>query len=116
MKFKIDTREKFHVITLQETALAANMTAELENCLLSFLQNDVKNLLLSLKDIQNIDNAAAESLVKIQQLFYEQDASIDDNGLLELVNLTPTQSEAADIIQMEQIERELMDGESEEFE
>jgi anti-anti-sigma factor len=129
MKFKIDTREKFHVITLQETALAANMTAELENCLLSFLQNDVKNLLLSLKDIQNIDNAAAESLVKIQQLFYEQDASIvicelqsqvekelDDNGILELVNLTPTQSEAADIIQMEQIERELMDGESEEFE
>src|SRR5580698_1829564 len=105
MKFKIDTREKFHVITLQETAIAANMTAELENCLLPFLQNDVKSLLLSLKDIENIDNAAAECLVKIQQRFYENDASfvicelqtqvereLDENGILELINITPTQS------------------------
>jgi anti-anti-sigma factor len=124
MKFKIDTREKFHVITLQETALAANMTAELENCLLPFLQNDVKNLLLSLKDIENIDNAAAECLVKIQQSFYDKYASfvicemksrvekeLDENGILELINLTPTLSEAMDIVQMEGIERELMDEE-----
>jgi anti-anti-sigma factor len=122
MKFKIDTREKFHVITLQETAIAANMTAELENCLLPFLQNDVKSLLLSLKDIENIDNAAAECLVKIQQRFYENDASfvicelqtqvereLDENGILELINITPTQSEAIDIIQMESIERELFE-------
>jgi anti-anti-sigma factor len=124
MKFKIDTREKFHVITLQESALAANMTADLENCLVPLLQNDVKNLLLSLKDIENIDNAAAECLVKIQQRFYENDASfvicelkepveesLDQMNILELINLTPTQSEAADIIQMEIIERELMDEE-----
>jgi anti-anti-sigma factor len=125
MKFKIDTREKFHVITLQETAIAANMTAELENFLLPFLQNDVKSLLLSLKDIENIDNAAAECLVKIQQRFYENDASfvicelqtqvereLDENGILELINLTPTQSEAIDIIQMESIERELFDDDN----
>ena len=122
MKFKIDTREKFHVITLQETALAANMTAELENCLLPFLQNDAKSLLLSLKDIENIDNAAAECLVKIQQRFYENNASfvicelqsqvereLDENGILELINLTPTLSEGIEIIQMESIERELLD-------
>ena len=127
MKFKIDTREKFHVITLQETALAANMTAELENRILPFLQNDVKNLLLSLKDIENIDNAAAECLVKLQQRFYENDASfvicelqsqvekgLDENGILELINLTPTQSEAIDIIQMEGIEREMLDEEASE--
>jgi hypothetical protein len=28
------------------------------------------------------------------------------------MNTTPTESEAADIVQMEEIERELMDGES----
>jgi anti-anti-sigma factor len=122
MKFKIDTREKFHVITLQETALAANMTADMEDCLLPFLQNDVKNLLLSLKDIENIDYAAAEYLVNIQQVFYDHDASFvicelqeqveknfDEIGILELINVTPTQTEAMDIIQMEEIERELMD-------
>src|SRR5580700_4663513 len=109
MKFKIDTREKFHVITLQETALAANMTADMEVCLLPFLQNDVKNLLLSLKDIENIDYAAAECLVNIQQVFYDHDASfvicelqeqveknLDEIGILELINLTPSRTEAID--------------------
>ncbi|MBS1598622.1 MAG: anti-sigma factor antagonist [Bacteroidetes bacterium] len=124
MKFKIDTREKFHAITIQEISLAANMTEELDKCLLSLLQNDVKNLVLVLKDIETIDIAAAEHLVATQQTFYENNASfvicelnksiekkLDDEGLLELMNITPTESEAYDIVQMEEIERELLDEE-----
>jgi anti-anti-sigma factor len=122
MRFKIDTREKFHAITIQETTLAANMTEELDKCLLALLQNDVKNVVLILKDIQTIDIAAAEHLVATQQTFYENNASfvicelnkeiekkLDDEGLLELMNITPTESEAYDIVQMEEIERELLD-------
>ena len=60
MQFKIDTKEKFHVITLPGPAITATMTEELADCLLPYLQNDVKNLVLILKDIQSIDNAAAE--------------------------------------------------------
>jgi anti-anti-sigma factor len=121
MKFKIDTREKFHAITINEPVLAANMTAELNKCLLGFQQNGVKNLVLVMKDIKTIDNAAAEYLVKIQQSFYENNASfvicalnpeveksLDEDGLLELMNTTPTESEAGDIVQMEAIERELL--------
>jgi len=122
MKFKIDTREKFHAITILETTLAANMTEELDKSLLSQLQNDVKNVVLILKDIQSLDIAAAEHLVATQQTFYENNASfvicqinksiekkLDDEGLLELMNTTPTESEAYDIVQMEEIERELLD-------
>jgi anti-anti-sigma factor len=122
MKFKIDTREKFHAITIQETTLAANMTEELDKCLLALLQNDVNNVVLILKDIQTIDIAAGEHLVATQQTFYENNASfvicelnkeiekkLDDEGLLELMNVTPTASEAYDIVQMEEIERELLD-------
>ncbi len=121
MKFKIGTREKFHAITVNEPVLAANMTAELRECLASAPQNGVKHVVLNLKDIESIDNAAAEELVKIQQNFYESNASfvicelqpdvekfLDDDGLLELMNVTPTQSEAGDIVQMEEIERELL--------
>jgi anti-anti-sigma factor len=122
MKVKIDTREKFHAITIQESSLAANMTADIDKCLLPLLQNDVKNIVLILKDIQTIDIAAAEHLVATQQTFYENNASfvicelnktiekkLDEEGLLELMNITPTESEAGDIVQMEEIERELMD-------
>ncbi|HKZ65208.1 MAG TPA: STAS domain-containing protein [Chitinophagaceae bacterium] len=121
MKVKIDTKERFHAITLPGNSLSATMTEELGACLLPYLQNDVKNVVLILKDIQNIDNAAAETLVSIQQTFYENNASfvicevqkpveefLDKNELLELMNVTPTESEAWDIVQMEDIERELL--------
>ena len=124
MKVKIDTREKYHAITITENAIAANMTEEMDKCLLPLLQNDVKCVVLILKDIQTIDNAAAEHLVGIQQRFYEHNASfvicelspgveevLDQSGLLELMNVTPTEIEAGDIVQMEEIERELLDEE-----
>src|SRR5450432_3391651 len=75
MEVKIDTKEKFHAITLPGPSLSATMTEELAGCLLPYLQNDVKNLVLVLKDIQSMDNAAAEKLLYIQQKFYENNAS-----------------------------------------
>jgi len=124
MKVKIDTKERFHAITLPGDSLSATMTEELGACLLPYLQNDVKNVVLILKDIQNIDIAAAEKLVSIQQRFYESNASfvicelrkpvedfLDKNELLELMNVTPSESEAWDIVQMEEVERELLGGE-----
>ncbi len=123
MQVKIDTREKFHAITILESVLAANMTEALEQCLLPFLQKEVKNVVLILKDIREVDDAAAECLVRIQQGFYDESASfviceltpeveksLEDNGLLELMNVTPTESEAWDIVHLEEVERELLNG------
>jgi len=126
MEVKIDTKEKFHVITLLQAELSATMTEEFSDRLLPFLQTDVKNVVLNLKELQDIDNISAENLVKVQQKFYEAGASLvicelrpqveeflDKGQLLEMMNITPTESEAWDIIQMEEIERELLDGEAE---
>ncbi|HVW61582.1 MAG TPA: STAS domain-containing protein [Puia sp.] len=123
MQVKIDTKEKFHAITINESNLAANMTASLEQCLLPILERDVKNVVLILKDTQILDPAAAECLVRIQQSFYDAgssfvvceltpavEKSLEDSGLLELMNVTPTESEAWDIVQMEELERELLNG------
>jgi anti-anti-sigma factor len=122
MEVKTNTKEKFHVITLPGPSLSASMTDELGGCLMPYLQNDVKNVVLNLEDIRDIDNAAAEKLVSIQQRFYENSASfvicelqtnveefLDQSELLEMMNVTPTESEAWDIVQMEEIERELLD-------
>lgn len=131
MQVKIDTKEKFHAITVPGPILSATMTEELEDILSPYLQNgaqqpdgQVKNVVLILQDIQNMDYAAASKLVEIQQKFYEYNASfvicalqkqveefLDKSELLELMNATPTESEAWDIVQMEEIERELLDGE-----
>ena len=128
MEVKIDTKEKFHVITLSQPELSATMTEELSDRLVSFLQSGTKNIVLNLKELRSIDNISAENLVKVQQKFYENNASfvicqlqaqvedyLDKDQLLEMMNITPTETEAWDIIQMEEIERELLDGDSTEF-
>lgn len=120
---KIDTKEKFHVITLSEPHLSATMTEELSDRLVSFLQSANKNVVLNLKELHSLDNISAETLVKVQQKFYENNVSfvicelrpeveafLDKENLLEIMNITPTESEAGDIVQMEEIERELLDG------
>jgi len=124
MKVKTDTKEKFHVITVQEAGLSAVMAAELTDLLLTYLQNDVKNIILNLKELQSLDEVAAEKLVKLQQNFYEKNSSfvfcemqkavegfLDSVNLLEMMNTTPTESEAMDIVQMEEIEREFLSEE-----
>ena len=121
MEVKINTKEKFHAITVAESTISATMTEELSACLLPYLQNDVKNVVLILKDIETMDDAAAIALVNIQQKFYENNASfvicelqkpverfLEEKELFDLMNITPTESEAWDIVQMEEIEREFL--------
>ncbi len=122
MKVKISTNGKFHAITVLEPILAANMTAALQHLCEPFLTQDVKNLLLNLKDIQKMDSAAAHVLLELRNLFFTNRASFvlcelqpsvkkyfEQNEQFELLQIAPTQSEASDIIFMEEIEREFTD-------
>ncbi|HEV7621510.1 MAG TPA: STAS domain-containing protein [Flavisolibacter sp.] len=124
MEVKTDTKEKFHVIRVETPELSANMAAELNSQLLELLKDTIKNVVMNLKDVKTMDEEAGEILVRTQQKFYEEDASLvfceldknletflDGRELLELMNITNTESEAYDIIQMEEIERDLLDDE-----
>lgn len=120
MQVKLDTKEKFHVITVLESSLTANMTAELETTFATLTQNDVKNFIVDMEPVERIDLEASKKLADMQQNSYENGHSfvicgirpevetfLDEAELLELLNITPTLSEAMDIVQMEEIEREL---------
>ena len=124
MNVKIDTKEKFSVITPIEVSLTAIMTAELYNMLLLYQQKDIPHIVLNLKQVDLIDLESGEILANLQQNFYENDCSLvicnlkpavekvlDEADLLEIMNVTPTESEAWDIVQMEQVERELFEDE-----
>ena len=58
------------------------------------------------------ENRSAE-LGKIVEPLEEM---LDQQGVLEVWNITPTESEAWDIVQMEEIERELLDSDDISFE
>ena len=123
MEVKIDTKEKFTVVTPVLPDLSANIAAGLADTCTLQLQKPVKNLVLNLQSVLTIEAKAAETIALLQQSFYENSASfvicslqpsveeaLDKLELLELLNITPTESEAWDIVQMEEIERELMDS------
>ena len=121
MNVKIDTKEKFRVITPVEKEIPANMTEELMQLLLSYLNKEVPHVVLNLKVLDILSPDQAEKIASLQQQFYENKASfviceinamieeqLEQLELLELMNITPTESEAWDIVQMEEVERELL--------
>ena len=126
MNIKIDTKERFTVITPEEAHLPVNMTEELNQLLLSYLQKDIQHLVLKMENVQSIDEPVAEHIAKVQQQFYEQDCSFvisnlqkevkelfEKKELLEFMNYTSSESEAWDIVQMEEIERDFLKDEPE---
>ena len=126
MKVKIDTKEKFYVVTLMEPIFSANIAADLTQLVTKFLQQKINNVVLKLSNVEGIEEKAAEDLAQLQQVFYENNTSfviccmnaateekLEQMELLEVMNVTPTESEAWDIVQMEIVERELLDDEEE---
>lgn len=129
MEVKIDTKEKFSVLTPLLPDLTVNIAAVLEELCLKQLEQPVKNVVLQMNQVENIEAEAATRLAELQQQFYENsssfvicsvsknvEAQFESLELMDFLNITPTESEAWDIVQMEEIERELLDGDDMEFE
>ncbi|MBC7935134.1 MAG: anti-anti-sigma factor [Rhizobacter sp.] len=121
MIVKTDTKEKFSVITPVEPEISANMTEDLKEMLLLYLKKDIPHLVLKMNEVATLSQEAGEMIALVQQQFYENNASfviceinesmekqLEEQDLLEIMNVTPTESEAWDIVQMEEIERELL--------
>jgi anti-anti-sigma factor len=121
MKVKIDTKEKMNVITVEDEKLAANMSEDLKKTFQKFLNEPIKNIVVNFEKVRDIDDKAADVLLSIQQTYYDAGHSmvyckfqpgvekfLDEKELLEMMNATPSESEAWDIVQMEEIERELL--------
>jgi len=122
MNVKTDTKEKFIVLTPEVDAISANMTEEVAG-LAGYATKDIPHLIINLENVKDIAPEAAKKLAELQQEFYDRDRSFvicalqdkveqvfDEQELSDMMNITPTESEAWDIVQMEEIERELMGG------
>ena len=121
MNVKIDTKERFTVIKPEEAHLSVNMTDELNELLLGYLQKDIPHVILNMDAVRSIDEQIGENIANLQSQFYEKNCSfvicslqkdvvqlLESKDLLELMNITPTESEAWDILQMEDIERDFL--------
>jgi anti-anti-sigma factor len=121
MNVKIDTKEKFTVITPNEPGIPANMTEELCDLLLKYTDKSIPHVILNMKNVQTITKETGERIATLQQQFYEKNCSfvicelnaevqnlLEESEFFDVMNITPTESEAWDIVQMEEVERELL--------
>jgi anti-anti-sigma factor len=120
MNVKTSTKEKFVVIYPQTEEITANMTAEIDN-LGKYATEAAPHIIINLQNVNNICSEGAHAFAKLQQQFYDNNKSFvfcemrktvernfETTELLDVLNSTPTESEAWDIVQMEEIERELL--------
>lgn len=128
MHYKIDTKEKFTVLSLLDPILSSNLVPELNDLIKKLGTNSPKNLVLNLEGVKQWEISIMELLAQHQEVFYDNNTSfvlcclsedlqnaLDSTEFGEVMNLTPTESEAWDIVQMEEIERELLDSDDMEF-
>src|SRR5690348_16995585 len=117
MNFKIDTKEKFTVITPEMDSLDANLAGELWKTATMHLSEPPRNVIVNLRYVKRVDPDAVNDLVRLQQHFYDNEASFvlcevtkelmpqfESEDLPDVLNITPTESEAWDIVQMDEIE------------
>ena len=120
MKLKIDTKEKFIVLIPEETNISANMTDDIAK-IANYTSFEIPHIIVNMRMVKEIADAAAEMFSELQQQFYDHNKSMvicelqptveavfEKLELVETMNITPTETEAWDIVQMEEIERELL--------
>ena len=123
MNFKIDTRQKFTVITPLSDFLSDNLTAELIALANGYEQNKI-NLVINFKKVVFINEQVIEQIAALQNEFYNNKLSfviceiqqpvktvLEKIEFDDMLNTAPTETEAWDIVQMEEIERELLGDE-----
>ncbi|HVX26549.1 MAG TPA: STAS domain-containing protein [Parafilimonas sp.] len=120
MNFKIDTREKFTIITPLMDFFSDNLTAELKELVSSYEQSKI-NLIINFKNVTTINDQITEQIAAWQNEFYNNKLSfviceiqqsvknfLEEHAMDDVLNIAPTETEAWDIVQMEEIERELL--------
>ncbi len=128
MHYKIDTKEKFTVLSLLDSSLSSNLVPELNEMFKKLGTTDPKNLVVNLAAVKHWELSIMALFAQHQEEFYDNNTSfvicclsddlqnaLDLTEFAEVMNLTPTESEAWDIVQMEEIERELLDSDDMEF-
>jgi anti-anti-sigma factor len=126
MKIKVDTKEKFQVLRPNTPELSVIMAEEIISLVTHQFGTATKNAIIDMTGVANADEQALVELATLLQLCQKNQASLVFYGvnpavksamqgldLIDVFQITPTESEAWDIVQMEEIERELFGEEME---
>lgn len=123
MRYKIDNRDNFDIITPLYPEIDNIMSAQLDELVDDSRENG-RSLLMDMVHVHHLSEENLRLMETLHHEMYEDSLSlvfchvhsncrkaIADASLEHVLNLTPTIAEAIDIISMEGLERELLGGE-----
>jgi anti-anti-sigma factor len=121
MEFKIDTRDTYTHIATTAEHLDANVAEGIAQQCTSVADNGSASFLIDLHSCQSAGADAFDALAALHEQLYGEECSLvftgltpavassfKEAGLDEVLNVTPTEEEAIDIISMEILERDLL--------
>jgi anti-anti-sigma regulatory factor len=123
MRFKIDTKEKIVIFRPEIQVLDANLSEEFLRQISELPELNGRNLILDMELVESADEAGIQAILTVYGQQYDSNlscaitnvnntltAALSKDSDYEL-NITPTLSEAIDMVMMESLERDLLDEE-----
>jgi anti-sigma B factor antagonist len=120
MKYSIEKKEKYTVLTLQEENLNSVVAPNLKSELVILSNEGVPNLILDLSNVKYVDSSGLSAILTANRLWKNIGSFVltgiaHDNvrKLIEIsrldsvLTILPTLSESTDFVMMEEIERTL---------
>jgi len=124
MEFKIDTKKNYTLITPVTNAIDAKLAVAISEKCRELTESGSNNYIIDLQYCTVADSASFEELLSLHEFCYSNGQSLVFIGVTEPVlqemkphevhlalNIAPTLIEAADIVQMEILERDLFNEE-----
>ncbi len=124
MQFKIDTKDSYTLITLSENVLNVKLAEILAQECINIRQNGRANIIIDLSSVSTIETDAIDQMLVMHEESYSNDDSLVFTGIHPsllagfkekeadmILNIAPKLIEAIDIVNMEILERDLMNEE-----
>ncbi len=127
MKYSVDKQERYAIFKIEEQNLNSLIAPKLKSEFVILSNEGIKNLILNLEEVEYIDSSGLSALLTANRLWKSNGSYIltgvkhapvqklfEISRLDSVLTIIPTVSESIDYIFMEDIERELQNGEDSE--
>ncbi len=126
MKFKIDKEDRYTILNLEEDNLNTMLAPELKSQFVIMRNEGVQNLILDLSAVKFVDSSGLSAILTANRLWSGEGTfvltGVEHSAVKKLIEISrvntvltilPTLSESIDFVMMEEIERELNQGDDE---
>ncbi len=126
MQYTTDKQETLTILTLQEENLNSLIAPELKSEFVFYRNDGVKNLILDLSEVKYVDSSGLSAILTANRIYKGFGSfvltGVNSSAVRKLIEISrldtiltiiPTLSEATDYVKMEELQRQIMEGEDE---